>query len=184
MVRLHKINTFERMIIMLSKKLIDAINDQINYELLSSYLYLSMVAYCEDNDFQGAANFYRIQAREEVDHAMKFYDYLVEMNARVLLKGIPDPETEFDGYKDTFEKSLAHEKTVTRRIYDLMDLAIEEKEHATISFLKWYVDEQVEEESNFTAILGKLKRAELDPAALYMLDDELLKRVYVPIAAE
>jgi len=167
---------------MLSKKMIDAINDQINYELLSSYLYLSMVAYCDDNDYQGAANFYRIQAKEEVDHAMKFYDYLLERDARVILKGIPDPEIEFGGYKDTFEKSLAHEKTVTKRIYNLMDLAIEEREHATISFLNWYVDEQVEEESNFNAILGKLKRAELDPAALYMLDDELLTRVYVPIA--
>lgn len=166
---------------MLSQKLIDAINDQINYELLSSYLYLSMVAYCEDNDFPGAANFYRIQAKEEVDHAMKFYNYLVEMNARVILKGIPDPEVEFDGYKDTFEKSLAHEKTVTKRIYNLMDIAMEEREHATISFLKWYVDEQVEEENNFNTILGKIKRAEQNPAALYMLDDELLTRVYTPI---
>lgn len=166
---------------MLSQRLIDAINDQINYELLSSYLYLSMVAYCEDNDFHGAANFYRIQAKEEVDHAMKFYDYLIEMNARVILKGIPDPEVNFAGYKDTFEKSLAHEKTVTARIYNLMDIAMEEREHATISFLKWYVDEQVEEENNFNTILGKIKRAEQNPAALYMLDDELLTRVYTPI---
>ncbi len=170
--------------LMLSKRMIDAINDQINYELLSSYLYLSMVAYCEDNDFHGAANWYRIQAKEEVDHAMKFYNYLVEMNARVILKGFADPVTEFDGYKDTFEKSLAHEKTVTKRIYNLMDIAIEEKEHATVSFLKWYIDEQVEEESNFNNILGKLKRADQNPAALYMLDDELLARVYTPIAAE
>ncbi|NLB20695.1 MAG: ferritin [Clostridium sp.] len=169
---------------MLSKNLIDAINDQINYELLSSYLYLSMTAYCEDNDFPGAANFYRIQAKEEVDHAMKFYDYLIERDARVVLKGFEDPQVEFDGYKDTFEKSLEHEKSVTSRIYTLMDIAMEEREHATISFLKWYVDEQVEEESNFNAILGKIKRAELNPAALYMLDDELLARVYIPAPAE
>jgi len=167
---------------MLSKKLIDAINDQINYELLSSYLYLSIVAYAEANDFHGAANFYRIQAKEEVDHAMKFYNYLCETGARVILKGIPDPVVEFDGYKDTFEKSLAHEKTVTKRIYNLMDIAIEEKEHATTSFLKWYIDEQVEEESNFNVILGKLKRADQNPAALYMIDDELMTRVYTPIA--
>ncbi len=112
---------------MLSKNLIDAINDQINYELLSSYLYLSMTAYCEDNDFHGAANFYRIQAREEVDHAMKFYDYLIERDARVVLKGFEDPQVEFNGYKDTFEKSLEHEKSVTSRIYALMDMATEEQ---------------------------------------------------------
>ncbi len=165
---------------MLSQNLINAINDQINYELLSSYLYLSMTAYCENQDFYGAANFYRIQAKEEVDHAMKFYDYLLEQNAKVVLKGFEDPQVDFDGYKDTFEKSLAHEKSVTKRIYNLMDLALEEREHATISFLKWYVDEQVEEESNFNTIIGKINRAELNPAALYMLDDELLARVYVP----
>ncbi|HSP46481.1 MAG TPA: ferritin [Clostridiaceae bacterium] len=158
---------------MLSKTLNDAINEQINYELLSSYLYLSMSAYCEAEDFLGSAAFFRKQAQEEVGHAMKFYHYLTETGSRVILKGFGDPDVEFAGFEDLFRKSLEHEKSVTARIGNIMDMAIAEKSHATVSFLNWFVDEQVEEESTFETILGKIKFAKGAPAGLYLLDKEL-----------
>lgn len=164
---------------MLSTKLIDAINEQINYELLSEYLYLSMAAYCDSEDLPGFSNFFKVQVQEERFHAMKFFNYLNEMDARVKLKPIAGPLVDFESPLSVFEMSLAHEKTVTSRIYNLMDIAQEEKEHATISLLKWFIDEQVEEENSFKGIISKLKRGETNPAALYMLDDQLAQRVFV-----
>ncbi len=165
---------------MLSERLMKALNDQVNYEFYSAYTYLSMAAYAESEDLNGFANFFRVQAQEELFHAMKFYDYINQMNGRVLLENIEKPIIEFKNPLDLFEHGYEHEQTVTKRIYNLTNIATEEKEHATISLLKWFIDEQVEEENNFNTIIKKLKRAESNPAALYMLDDELATRVFVP----
>lgn len=164
---------------MISENLLDTLNDQINYELASEYLYLAMQSYCESVDLKGFANFFIVQIQEERFHAMKFFNFLTDMDQRVLLTPIAGPGNEYTGMLDCFEKSLAHEKTVTGRIYNLSDIAMEEKEHATLSLLKWFIDEQVEEESNFTTIVKKLKRIGDDSAALYLLDTELAARVYV-----
>ena len=164
---------------MLSKKLLDALNDQINYELASEYLYLAMQSYCESEDLKGFANFFDVQRQEERFHAMKFFNFITQRDERVLLDPIIGPENEYTGMLDCFEKSLAHEKTVTARIYNLSNIAMEEREHATLSLLKWFIDEQVEEENNFTTIVKKLKRIGNDSAALYLLDTELAARVYV-----
>ncbi|MFA9397238.1 MAG: ferritin [Clostridiaceae bacterium] len=165
---------------MLSKNLITDINEQINFELLSEYLYLSMAAYFEDQNLPGFANFFKVQVQEERFHAMKFFDYLNQMDGRVILKSIEAPENDFEGALDVFEKSLNHEKKVTKRIYNLMDVALDEKEHATISLLKWFIDEQVEEEDNFNTLVKKLKRANNDPTLIYMLNEELSLRVFTP----
>ncbi|PKM89470.1 MAG: ferritin [Firmicutes bacterium HGW-Firmicutes-10] len=158
---------------MISKRLVDAINDQINFELLSSYLYLSMSAFMEANDYPGAAHFMRKQAEEEVEHAMKFFKFLVEVGARVELKTIPGPEVEFPGYLDVFKMSLAHEKIVTSRIRDLYEIAKEEKDHAALSTLTWFIDEQTEEEENFTNIIARLEKFGGSPISIMMTDDKL-----------
>ncbi|MGL5346788.1 MAG: ferritin [Peptostreptococcaceae bacterium] len=165
---------------MLSKELEKALNDQFNFEIYSSYSYLAMASFVESLDLSGFANFFRVQAQEELFHAMKFYDYILQKDGNVEHYAIDKPNQSFDNVADVFQKGLEHEQEVTRRIYDLADLANEQKEHATISLLRWFIDEQVEEENNFTTILKKVKRCIDNPAALYMLDDELATRVYTP----
>lgn len=169
---------------MLSKSLENAINDQITFELYSSYTYLAMAAYCESIDLSGFANFFRVQAKEEIDHGMKFYDYVFQKGGTVVLGQIDKPKDTYTDIVEVFETGLAHEELVTSKIYNIMNIATDEKEHATMSFLKWFIDEQVEEEDNFTTILKKVKRCVDNPHALYMLDDEMAQRVYVAPAAE
>ena len=164
---------------MLSEKLEKSLNDQITFEFYSSYTYLAMAAFCESSDLSGFANFFRVQAKEELDHAMKFYDYVFQKGGKVILGEIEEPKKDYDSMVDVFETGLEHERLVTSRIYDITDIATEEREHATISFLKWFIDEQVEEEDNFSSLLKKVKRCEGNSAALYMLDDELATRTYV-----
>lgn len=163
---------------MISKKLQDAILDQITFEYYSAHIYLAMAAYCHRIDLDGFANFFKIQFEEEHFHAMKFFEFLNEMDCDVDIRGFEAPSNDYNNITEVFEVSLEHEKKVTSRIYNLMDIATEEKEHATISFLKWFIDEQVEEEANFKGYLQKLKRAENDISVLYAMDDEMAARVY------
>ncbi|MDU3828609.1 MAG: ferritin [Peptostreptococcus sp.] len=165
---------------MISKNLENAINEQINFEFYSAYTYLAMSAYAEEIDFPGAANFFKIQAQEELDHARKMYDYLFQKGGKVVLEAIEKPKAEFDNLLNIFEEGLKHEQTVTKRIYNIANIALDEKEHATMSFLSWFVDEQVEEEENFTNLVKKIKRASGNEANPYMIDDELATRVYTP----
>ena len=115
---------------------------------------------------------------------MKFYDYVYQKNGSIELEKVNKPQTTFDGIVDVFQKGYEHEQTVTKKIYYLSDIAYEEREHSTISLLKWFIDEQVEEENNFNMLLKKVRRAGDNQAALYLLDDELAKRVYTPITAQ
>ncbi|HAR86415.1 MAG TPA: ferritin [Clostridium sp.] len=165
---------------MLSDNLLKNLNDQVNFEFYSSYTYLAMAAYAESVDLSGIANFFRVQAQEELFHAMKLYDYIFQKNGVVELDKIDKPEGKYESIIDVFETGYKHEQLVTSRIYKLADIASEEKEHATISLLRWFIDEQVEEENTFNTLLKKIKRAEDNPAALYMLDEELATRVFTP----
>ncbi len=165
---------------MLSKKLLEAINHHINYELYSEYIYLAMAAYCDAQDLSGCANFFKVQVEEERFHAMKFYDYVVQMDGRVTLGHIAEPRNEYGSILEVFKEALKHEQLVTRRIYDLADIASDEREHATMSFLKWFIDEQVEEENTISTIVKRLERIGEDSTALYMLDAELAQRVFTP----
>jgi ferritin len=167
---------------MLSDNLLKNLNDQVNFEFYSSYTYLAMAAYAESVDLSGIANFFRVQAQEELFHAMKLYDYIFQKNGVVELDKIDKPEGKYESIIDVFETGYKHEQLVTSKIYKLADIASDEKEHATMSLLRWFIDEQVEEENNFNTLLKKIKRAEDNPAALYMLDEELATRVFTPPA--
>ena len=165
---------------MISDKLFSALNDQVNYEFYSAQIYLAMQAYCASEDLNGFANFFKVQVEEERFHASKFFDYIIDMNGKVIITGFENPDTDFNSMLTVFKNTLGHEQIVTKRIYNLMDIATEEKEHATISFLKWFIDEQIEEEKTDNSIIKKLERISEDKAALYMLDAELMLRVFTP----
>ena len=160
----------------MNKKLEDAFNEQINKELHSGYIYLSMSAYFEDQNFPGMAKWMKHQAHEEYEHAMKLFDFLVERGNRVELKPIDAVPKEWKSPLHVFEEALAHERKVTGLIHSLLDLSIEHKDHPAISHLQWFVDEQVEEESTADGIVEKLKMVGETKHALIMLDYELGKR--------
>ncbi len=160
----------------LSEKMEKALNEQVNKEFYSSYLYLSMSAYCESLNYSGFANWLKKQAQEELEHAMKLYEYIFERRGRAVLEAIDKPPSEWKDLVDVFENVLKHEEEVTKSIYKLMDLAKEEKDYATESMLKWFVDEQVEEEASAEDILQKLKMAEGNKNALFALDRALAQR--------
>jgi ferritin len=168
---------------MLKKEMEKALNGQLNAELYSSYLYLSMASYFESINMAGFANWMKVQAQEEMAHGMKFYDYIIERGGRALLSPIEGPQTEWSSPLEAFEHVYKHEQKVTSLIHGLVELAIKEKDHATNSFLKWFIDEQVEEESSADAIVQKLKLAENSPGGLFMLDNELGRRVSAPASS-
>ncbi len=161
---------------MLSQKMQDALNQQCNAELFSSYLYLSMSAYFEGQALPGMAQWMRFQAQEELIHAMKFFGFVNERNGQVTLTQIDAPKTQWNSPLDVFEDSLAHEQKVTGLIHDLVDLAIAEKDRATEAFLQWFVNEQVEEEATVTTIVDQLKLVGDNGVARFMLDGQLAQR--------
>ena len=161
---------------MLSKSMQDAINEQIKNELYSAYLYLSMSAYCETNSLPGFARWMRAQSQEEVEHAMKFFDFVNERGGRVVLQAIDQPPLEFESPRAVFEQTLEHERKVTGMIHSLYELALEEKDYAAQILLHWFIDEQVEEESSAAQILDTLEMIGDKGQALVMLDRELGKR--------
>jgi len=161
---------------MLSKKMQDAMNDQIQIELGSAYVYLSMAAYCEANNLPGFANWMQMQFQEELDHAMKFFVFVNDRGGRVLLQAIEQPPAEFASPTDVFEQTLAHEQMVTASINALYKLAVEEGDYASQNFLNWFVTEQVEEEKSASEVLDTLKMIGDQGHALLMLDRELGQR--------
>jgi ferritin len=164
---------------MLKEKVLNAINEQINAEQYSALLYLSMSAYFYGKGLPGFGNWMFIQYQEELSHANKFFNYINERGGKVTLKPIEQVQTDFDGIIEVFEKTLAHEQHVTALINGIMDVAISESDHATVSFMKWFVDEQVEEEANATEILDTLKLINGQGNGIFMLDREMRSRVFV-----
>jgi len=160
----------------LSKKMQDALNEQIKEELASAYIYLAMAAYCESINLSGFARWMQAQSNEEMTHAMKFYGYVHERGGRVVLEALEQPPVEFDGPVHVFEKTLAHEQYITSRIHNLYALATEEKDYASLGLLQWFVNEQVEEESTAGEILNTLKMIGDKGHALYMMDRQLGSR--------
>lgn len=164
---------------MLKKSVEIAINQQINAEFHSAYLYLSMSSYCQSIGMAGCANWLKVQYQEELAHATHFFDYVLERGGRVTLAPIAAVETEFKSVMHVFEETLNHELKVTGLINNLMDTAIRESDHATKSFLQWFVDEQVEEEANVEQILNNLKLINGEGQGLLMMDREMQARVFV-----
>ncbi len=149
----------------------------MNAELYSSYLYLSMAAYFQTVDLRGFAHWMHCQAKEELFHGVKFYNYINERGGRALMKPIEAPETEWDSPNAPFDQAYQHEQKVTGLINDLVNLAIEEKDHATNNFLQWFVKEQVEEEATAKEVVQKLKLTGGQGNGLLMLDQELSQRL-------
>jgi ferritin len=163
---------------MLKKKMLKALNNQINAEMYSSYLYLSMESYFQSVSLAGCAAWMRGQVQEELYHGMKFYDYVNERGGKVVLDTINRPDADWKTPLDAFEHILKHEQMVTSLINDLMDLASTEKDHATKIFLQWFVSEQVEEEASVGEIVNKLRLINNDSSGLFLLDAELGKRTF------
>lgn len=161
----------------ISKKMEKAINKQINAELYSSYLYLSMAADLDKKGLAGFSHWMKTQAQEELYHAMKFYDFVVERGGTVILDTIEGPQTEWKAPLDIFQGAYKHEILVTNLINDLVELAIKEKDHASNNFLQWYVKEQVEEEASADEIVQKLKLIGKNGNGIFMLDKEVGARV-------
>ena len=167
---------------MISEAMQKKLNDQVQKELYSAYFYLSMKAWFSEQNLDGFANFFDVQTKEERDHGLKFYDYIVHVGGKVELQAIQAPPVDFKSPLDVFEQSLKHERYVTASIYDIVNLAIEEKDHKTNSFLQWFVNEQAEEEATAESNVRKLQLIGDNTQGLFFLDSELAKRVYVPIA--
>ena len=164
---------------MLSKTIEKALNDQINAEYFSAYLYLSMSAYAECAALKGTANWLFVQAQEEMAHGIHMYQYLLDRGGLPAFSAIAQPSDSFTGVDDIFTQILAHEQKVTKGINGIATLAMQESDHACYQFIMWFVNEQVEEEANATDIIGKLKMISGDKRALLALDNELAARVYV-----
>ncbi len=161
---------------MLSKKMEDAFNEQINAELYSAYLYLAMAAYFESLNLHGFAHWMKCQTNEEFGHAMKMFDFLNQCGNRVVLKSIPEPSITWDSPLAVFEATYKHEQAVTARIAAMVNLAIAEKEHAAANFLQWFVKEQVEEEASAADVVQKLKMIADSTTGQLFIDSELGKR--------
>jgi len=164
---------------MISKKMAEAINEQINKEFFSEYLYISMQGWLASQCLDGMANWMEVQSKEEHFHAMKLFNYLIGRGARVHLMAIDEPTNDFENPLQAFSKALEHEKLMSKNINELVDVAIKENDHATRSFLQWYVDEQVEEESTVERIVNMLKMVGENGNGIMMLDRELATRTYV-----
>jgi len=164
---------------MLDKKMEAALNEQVNAEFWSAYFYLSMSAYFEDKGLGGFANWMKVQFQEEQSHALKIFNFIVERGGRAELKPIAEVDQEWESVIHVFEETLKHEQKVTSLVNNLTDIAIELKDHASRSFLQWFVDEQVEEEAGVNELLDQLRMFEGKGYGLYQMDKELKSRVFV-----
>lgn len=168
---------------MLNKKIENAINNQINAELWSAYLYLSMSVDCASKGLPGAANWFDIQFQEEQAHAMKLKNYVLARGGKVVLQPITEVQTEWATLLDAFKDTLAHEKIVTGLLNDIYRLALDENDFATQSMLKWFIDEQVEEEENASALIDTLNLIGDHGYGMYGFDKELTTRVFTPLVS-
>ena len=167
---------------MISKKMQEALNSQVAAEFYSAYLYLSMSAYLESIDLKGFANWMRVQYQEEVSHAEKIFDHVIERDGRAVVKAWEAPPAEWKSALDVFETAYKHEQKVTGLINGLVDQAHAEKDHATYNFLQWFVNEQVEEEASVKTIVQQLKLLGDSRAGLFQIDRELGQRTFAPPA--
>ena len=164
---------------MIKENIEKLLNDQINFEIYSAYTYRAMGAYCDSIDLTGFAHWFKIQAKEEEAHVEKFYNYIVERGGRPYFTAMEAPQKEWDSLKATFEDGYKHEQIVTEKINTVMSLAIQENDHATRSFLNWFVDEQVEEEAAFDSISKQIKLISGSGHGIFMMDKDMGTRVFI-----
>lgn len=161
----------------MNEKIYKALNEQIKHEFYSSNLYLSIASYFENIPLEGMAKWFRKQAEEEHEHGMKIYNYINDRNLMVDLQDIPKPPAKFESVEEVFKQALAHEKKVTHWIYEIYEMALKEKDHATHVFLQWFITEQVEEEKNANDNLDQIQYIGDDKAALFVIDQNFAKKV-------
>ena len=164
----------------MNKKIQNAINKQIQEELYSSYLYLAMAAYAKREGYDGLGNWFEVQSKEENDHAMGFYNYILDNDGEVQLGQIDEPPKNFNDPLSLFQEGLKHEQHITSTIHQLYELGLQEKDYTFVSFVKWYLDEQLEEEATARKYIDKAKLIGADKGGMYMLDQELAQRSYTP----
>lgn len=169
---------------MLSKEIQDSLNSQMNFEMYSANIYMSMAAWFDSKNLTGFATWMKVQYSEEMFHFTKFYNFIDERGGRIVLGAMAAPQLDWDSPLAAFENALEHERIVTSRINDLVAQATEAKDHATVNFLQWFVGEQVEEEANADGIAQQLKLMEGAPGGLFMLDREMAQRVFTPPVKE
>lgn len=162
----------------ISKKTEELINKQINEEIYSAHLYLSMASYFLYLDLNGFGNFFVVQSHEENNHAMKYFTFLHDVGGKLAMKALPAPSETYNSALDVFEQALAHEEKVTASTYELIDYALKDKDFATYTFLEWFVKEQVEEEALMRTLVAKLQMVKNDPTALFFMNEELAKRKF------
>lgn len=167
---------------MVNDTIIRLMNEQITKEQYASQLYLSMSAWFYSQDLEGVANYFRVQSKEELMHADKMFDYINNVGGQVVLDEVAKPPHEFSGAQDIFEQALEHERLVTKSIFNIVKAANDEGDFATTSFLQWFINEQVEEESSASLLVTKIKMVKDNPSALYLFDQELAQRVFTPAA--
>ncbi len=165
----------------MKENVLKELNRQLNTELYSAYLYLSMAAYLETQNLSGFSNWMKVQFEEEQAHAMKLFQYIIDRGAEVKLISIETPQTEWNGIIDVFEHVLRHEQSITNSINDIFDLALKEKDHATVNTLQWFVKEQVEEEAGVSDILKSLMMIDGKGTGLFLLDREMKQRQFQPL---
>lgn len=158
---------------MLTQKMIQRLNEQVNLEMYSSNIYLAMSAWCANKGLHGSANFLKDHSKEELSHAYKLFDYINETGSMAVIDDIKKPQNEFRDLKDVFEKTYNHELVVSKSILDLVDTALSEKDYSTFNFLQWYVSEQHEEEKLFKEILDKFDIIGMEGRGLFMIDREI-----------
>ena len=171
---------YENKMNMISTGIATLLNDQITKEQYAAQYYLSMSAWFSAQDLDGIANYFRVQSKEELMHADKMLDYMINVGAEIILGGIEKPPYQFANATEIFQKALDHEKLVTRSIFNILKNANDEGDFATVSFLQWFVNEQVEEEANASQLVTKIKMVCDNPSALYLFDQELSQRVLEP----
>ena len=167
---------------MVSEKIAQLINEQIAHEQYAAQYYLSMSAWFSARDLDGIANYFRVQSKEELMHADKMFDYMIDVGAEIILSKVEKPPHQFENATEIFEKALEHEKKVTRSIFNIVKNANEEGDFATTSFMQWFINEQVEEEATASQYVTKIKMVCDNPSALYLFDQELATRQFVPDA--
>ncbi len=161
---------------MISEKMQELINEQYHREVFSAHMYLSICSYYLDRDLDGFANFFRVQAEEEQMHAMKQFDYLHQVDGKISYQAIDAPPNAFESIMDTFEKTLEHERYITKHIFAIVKAALEEGDFATHNFFQWFVQEQVEEEDLMRTLIAKINLIGDNKSALYLLNEELMQR--------
>lgn len=161
---------------MIPEKVLRLLNEQVGKEIYSAYLYLSMASYFDAEDFQGFAHWMKVQAKEELGHAMKIYEFIYERGGRVELPALEKPTCQWDSPLEVFKQALEHERFITSSIHNILEVARTENDHPTANFIQWFVKEQVEEEAQVELIVKKLQKLGDSPVALYMLDRELGNR--------